>query len=167
MKALGGGGGSYSKTSSKPSTSKSESKPKSKPKKLSHSQLIAKWEAQGGKFVETKKEWTKADIDRARNAKERAEEAAAAAAAEARRGGPASSSEPVDAPAVAQGPKAHELAKARMALLAEELAEELQGLSVGEELPDSELNSANPSASTSTRIRHLPMPILAASFLPD
>lgn len=138
MKALGGGGGSYSKTSSKPSTSKSESKPKSKPKKLSHSQLIAKWEAQGGKFVETKKEWTKADIDRARNAKERAEEAAAAAAAEARRGGPASSSEPVDAPAVAQGPKAHELAKARMALLAEELAEELQGLSVGEELPDSE-----------------------------
>jgi len=137
MKGMGGGGGSHSRTSAK-AAPKPASKPKAAPRKMSHSQLVAKWEAQGGKFVETKTEWSKADIDRARNAKQRAEEAAAAAAAEGRRGGPAGSSEPEDAPAVAQGPKAHELAKARMALLAEELAEELQGLAVGEEPPDTE-----------------------------
>ena len=72
MKSLGGGGGSFSKTSSK-ALSKPVNKPKGAPKKLSHSQLVAKWEAQGGKFaVEEKKAWTKSDIEHARQEKERA-----------------------------------------------------------------------------------------------
>ena len=46
MKALGGGGGSYSKTSKK-AEAKPEPKAKPKPQKMSHSQLVGQWEAQG------------------------------------------------------------------------------------------------------------------------
>ena len=38
------------------------------PKGPSHSQLAARWAAQGGKFVETKRVWTKAEINAARSA---------------------------------------------------------------------------------------------------
>ena len=82
MKALGGGGGSYSLTSKK-YESKAEPKKPKPVQGLSHSQLMAQWEANGRdpktgkliKHVETKAVWTKADIDRARRAKERVEEA--------------------------------------------------------------------------------------------
>lgn len=41
---------------------------KSGPRKLSHKELIAKWTRDGGKFGPPKKVWTKADIDRNREA---------------------------------------------------------------------------------------------------
>lgn len=76
MKAMGGGGGSFSKSSAKHVEQKPV-KAKKGPKQMSHSELAALWQAQGGKFaVEEKKEWTKADIEHARAAKERAEQAA-------------------------------------------------------------------------------------------
>ena len=124
MKALGGGGGSYSKTSTK-AAPKPVPKPKAAaPQKPSHSQLMAQWEANGRdangkliKHVETKREWTKADIDRARAEKERAEELAASAQkpvlVEA-----GSADEGAEA---ITGRKAHEVARARMAALAEEI----------------------------------------------
>ena len=50
---------------------------------LSHSELAARWAEQGGKFVEPeKKQWSKADIDRARKEKEAREEAEAKAGKE-------------------------------------------------------------------------------------
>ena len=124
MKAMGGGGGSYSKSTQK-AAPKSAPKVSRGPKKPTHSQLVAKWQEQGGKFVEEKKEWTKADIDRARRAKEAAEEAAAAAAAAGRAPLPLAEEEEATGPA---GPKSAELAKARMA----ELAQQMQRLSTGE-----------------------------------
>ena len=117
---MGGGGGSYSKTSRK-AAPKSAPKVSKGPKKPTHSQLVAKWQEQGGKFVEEKKEWTKADIDRARRAKEAAEEAAAAAAA-AGSAPPPPEEEEQSGPA---GPTVAELARARMA----ELAIQMQTLS--------------------------------------
>lgn len=122
MKALGGGGGSFSKTTLK-AAPKAPVKPKGKPKKMSHSQLAALWQEQGGKFsVEQKKEWSKAEIDRARAAKERAEEAAAEAARHPNRNG--QEEEPQEE-ALPHGQRASELARGRMA----ELAREMQGLS--------------------------------------
>ena len=41
------------------------------PKGPSHSQLAARWAAQGGKFVETKRVWTKAEINAARSASDK------------------------------------------------------------------------------------------------
>jgi len=41
--------------------------------KLTHQQIIAQRVAQGGKFVEKKKPWTKGDIDRHLSAKTREE----------------------------------------------------------------------------------------------
>ena len=133
MKALGGGGGSWSKTSNK-----AEPKPvvKAKPpaKKLSHSELAAQWEANGrdesGKLikgVETKRAWTQGDIDRARRAKERAEEQAAAdkkQAAEGKRLAACQADAEKNAPVVPVGEFSHELAQARMA----ELARQIQSL---------------------------------------
>lgn len=42
-------------------------KPKGGPKKLSHKELIMKWTRDGSKFGPPKKVWTKADVDRNRN----------------------------------------------------------------------------------------------------
>jgi len=128
---MGGGGGSYSSSSNKAAPKVVEKKPKAV-QGLSHSQLMAQWEANGRdektgkllKHVETKAAWTKADIDRARAAKERAEEAqrvalkptlveAGSTAGEGGRG---------------RCVMAPEAAKARMASLAQEMQREMQRL---------------------------------------
>lgn len=123
MKALGGGGGSFSKTTHK-AAPKAVEKPKPKPKALSHSQLVAQWEQQGRdangkliKYVEKEKKWTKEDIDRARAAKEKAEEEARNA--EKPKMTPAN--EAGEELVVLQGLKASELARTRMAKLADNL----------------------------------------------
>ena len=124
-KALGGGGGSFSKTSKK-HVSAPVVKVK-KEKKISHSELAARWQEQGGKFVESdKKVWTKADIDRARAEKEKREEEAAQAAKG--QSGVATAAEGEELVVVETGPLAHELARARMA----SLAEKLHGLSTSD-----------------------------------
>lgn len=124
MKALGGGGGSHSKTSGKagPKTHMGLAKKAPAKKQHTHAELTAQWQAAGrdanGKLIkrtEVSKQWSKTDIERAR-----AEAARAAEAAELAAKGPA----PVDAgvlaeEAVAALPKATELARARMAELAE------------------------------------------------
>ena len=122
MKAMGGGGGSFSQSTKKyvaPPTQKVTRKAK----QLSHSELAIQWQQNGGKFVEPeKKAWTKADIDRARAAKERAEEAAEKAAKEAVHGVPTDAGveiEPVDS----AGSKCSDLARARMTALAAKLQE--------------------------------------------
>ena len=129
MKALGGGGGSYSSTSKK-------YEPKAEPKKpkpvqgLSHSQLMAQWEANGRdpktgkliKHVETKAVWTKADIDRARRAKERAEEAQR----EALKPVLVAAGSTADEGGGARRVMAPEAARARMAALAREIQREIQ-----------------------------------------
>ena len=129
MKALGGGGGSYSSTSKK-------YEPKAEPKKpkpvqgLSHSQLMAQWEANGrdpktGKLIkhmETKAVWTKADIDRARRAKERAEEAQR----EALKPVLVAAGSTADEGGGARRVMAPEAARARMAALAREIQREIQ-----------------------------------------
>ena len=129
MKALGGGGGSYSSTSKK-------YEPKAEPKKpkpvqgLSHSQLMAQWEANGRdaktgkliKHVETKAVWTKADIDRARRAKERVEEAQR----EALKPVLVEAGSTADEGGGARRVMAPEAARARMAALAREIQREIQ-----------------------------------------
>ena len=121
MKAMGGGGGSFSKSSAK-HVAQATVKVK-KEKKVSHSELAARWAANGGKFVEPeKKAWTKADIAQAQAEKERAE-AAAKAGPTATAAGP---EEAPEAPAAAVGARPHERARERMA----ELAAGLQALSV-------------------------------------
>ena len=133
MKALGGGGGSYSKTSQK-AAAKPVEKPKAKPKQLSHSQLQAQWEQNGrdadGKLikhvVDTSKVWTKQDIDRARAAKEKAEEEAR----QMKNPKPVPAAEAGDAEiVVVAGRAAREVAKERMSELA--LALEPKQPSVG------------------------------------
>jgi len=71
-KAMGGGGGSYSQSTSK-HVPVAKSKPGG-PKKLSHKELLMKWTRDGGKFGPPRKVWTKADIDRARNSKNAADD---------------------------------------------------------------------------------------------
>lgn len=120
MKAMGGGGGSFSRSTQK-AAPKQPVKVKKAPKQMSHSQLAAKWQEQGGKFVEPeKKQWTKSDIEHARAAKERAEAAApvelVSAAAAAAESSPAPS-----------GRKADDLARERMAALANRLALDASG----------------------------------------
>ena len=118
MKALGGGGGSYSKTSHK-AVAKPAEKPKAKPKTLSHSQLQAQWEQNGrdadGKLikhvVDTSKIWTKADIERARAAKEKAEEEAR----QLKNPKPVPAGSIEDEVIIVSGRSAQEVAKERMA----------------------------------------------------
>ena len=122
MKALGGGGGSFSKTSLKAAPAP-EPKAKPKTKSLSHSQLQAQWEQNGrdadGKLikhvVDTSKVWTKADIDRARAQKERAEEEARQAKK------PIAANSLEEDVVLVSGRPALEVAKERMAALAEKL----------------------------------------------
>lgn len=73
MKAMGGGGGSFSRSSQKAEV-KAPTKVKHAPKKLSHADLLNKWAAQGGKFAvsEKKRVWTKADIEHAKAQKDAA-----------------------------------------------------------------------------------------------
>ena len=122
MKALGGGGGSFSKTSLKAAPAP-EPKAKPKAKSLSHSQLQAQWEQNGrdpdGKLikhvVDTSKVWTKADIDRARAQKERAEEEARQAKK------PIAANSLEEEIVLVSGRPALEVAKERIAALSEKL----------------------------------------------
>jgi hypothetical protein len=131
MKAMNGGGGSMSRSTSK-YVAPSVEKPKPKPKPTSHSQLAMQWEANGRdangkviKFVEKKQGWSKEEINRARDR-----------AAEERRGCAEAAAVKVTAAAdageevepVAEGELAHVLARARMT----ELARELQRLEVAD-----------------------------------
>ena len=136
MKGMGGGGGSYSSSTNKAAPKVVEKKPKAV-QGNSHSQLMAQWEANGRdektgkliKHVETKAAWTKADIDRSRAAKERAEEAQrvalkptlveAGSTAGEGGGGEGGGGRCVIAP---------EAAKARMASLAQEMQRDMQRL---------------------------------------
>ena len=130
MKALGGGGGSYSKTSHK-AVAKPAEKPKAKPKTLSHSQLQAQWEQNGrdadGKLikhvVDTSKIWTKADIERARAAKEKAEEEAR----QLKNPKPVPAGSIEDEVIIVSGRSAQEVAKERMAGLALDLEPQSSG----------------------------------------
>merc|ERR1719161_771421 len=120
MKALGGGGGSFSKTSKKyvaPTAKKS-----SGPKKMSHKELIALWTRQGGKFAAPTKVWTKADIDRARTEKEKRLADQAAAAEMAVANGGAGIIVEDDDDEVNFRIQANELARARMEDLAQKLS---------------------------------------------
>jgi len=87
---------------------------KSSTKKLSHKEVIAKWTRDGGKFGPPKKVWTKADIDRHRNARSAGEARQDAGVAE----------EESDANDMLF--KASDLARARMAEMAEQM--QLQAL---------------------------------------
>jgi hypothetical protein len=152
MKAMGGGGGSTSKTSRKAVQKKIIVKKKEK--KLSHAQLAGKWATQGnqlarlrrcscvwvfpyegGKYVETKKVWTKADIDRAKGESIHGKKAEAAA------------TEAVEEEVTtifAPGQKKHEVARIRMA----DLAEQLQNLTMqqGTSVADDATSFAEASA---------------------
>lgn len=121
MKAMNGGGGSVSRSTQK-YVAPAPEKPKAKPKAASHSQMVAQWEANGRdadgkliKHVEKKKELTKEEVnrlrDRALEEKRRAATVVTTAAADA--------GEEVEAGP--EGEPAHELARARMAALAEQL----------------------------------------------
>mmetsp|Transcript_45168 Transcript_45168/g.84548 ORF Transcript_45168/g.84548 Transcript_45168/m.84548 type:complete len:302 (+) Transcript_45168:101-1006(+) len=89
---------------------------KSGPKKLSHKELIAKWTRDGGKFGPPKKIWTKSDIDRHRNKQREGEERPDAGVME-------EAEETGDMLF-----KASDLARARMAEMAEEMQiQALQG----------------------------------------
>ena len=101
--------------------------------KLSHAQIIAQRVAQGGKFVEKKKAWTKGDIDRHLSAKarvEREEREAAAAASRAEAAAAATLS--------ARMVRPRELARARMARLAAALQREPLSLGASGESGDVE-----------------------------
>eukprot|EP00658_Telonema_sp_P-2_P044917 TRINITY_DN32823_c0_g1_i1.p1 TRINITY_DN32823_c0_g1~~TRINITY_DN32823_c0_g1_i1.p1 ORF type:complete len:168 (+),score=68.24 TRINITY_DN32823_c0_g1_i1:65-568(+) len=107
------------RTSSKAQAPTLAPKPKQGAKKLSHSQLVAQWESQGRdkygkliKFTETKKVWTKAEIDRARDEKERKERQGARAEA------PLPSQDPADPEVETHGQRCDELARTRMVDLA-------------------------------------------------
>lgn len=124
MKAMNGGGGSVSRSTQK-HVAAPEEKPKPKPKATSHSQLAMQWEANGRdangkviKHVERKKEWTKDEINRARDrAAEERRQAAQAVAVNL----VAAADVGEELEVVPDGEPAHVLARERMANLAQKL----------------------------------------------
>ena len=120
---LGGGGGSFSKTSGKAAPKIVLAK-KAGPKKLSHKELAGKWAAQGGKFADQgQKVWSKSDIDRARGEAMARDARSPKQVHEDR--GLAAEVEP--ATIFTKGQKNHEAARTRMA----DLAQQLQNLAIG------------------------------------
>lgn len=102
---------------------------KSKPKKMSHKELLMKWTRDGSKFGPPKKVWTKADIDRKREA-EAAARMREAAGPEMQDAGQIDDEDEDETPDMVL--KASDLARARMSELAEEMQlQALQGADAG------------------------------------